>query len=199
MAKKPYDYKLDKQGVRVPDKKLKCYMLRTKDGVPYRACATPEKKKISKGEVRGAPKPANERSQPYLVSKRKAPAKAKAPPKAKAPAKPKAKAPAKPKAKAPAKEKKRVFSIEDGKKLKAHAKKHEGGMKGKHMKNMVKYMKQGDSFEEAHKKATKDDIKMVKLSPPKEGQKPKKTRAKRKSKQPPQKNKITSYLEPKNN
>jgi len=171
MVKKPYDYKLDKQGVRVPDKKLKCFMRRAKNGGMYRACATPEKKKISKGEVRGAPKPANERSQPYLVSKRKA----------------------------PAKEKKRVFSIEDGKKLKAHAKKHEGGMKGKHMKNMVKYMKQGDSFEEAHKKATKDDIKMVKLSPPKEGQKPKKTRAKRKSKQPPQKNKITSYLEPKNN
>ena len=174
MAKKPYDYKLDKQGVRVPDKKLKCFMRRAKNGAVYRACATPEKKKISKGEVRGAPKPANERKQPYLVSKAKAPAKAKA--------------------KAPAKEKKRVFSMEDGKKLKTHAKKHEGGMKGKHMKNMVKYMKQGDSFEEAHKKATKDDIKMVKLSPPKEGQKPKKTRAKKKSKQPPQKNKITSYI-----
>ena len=88
MAKKPYDYKLDKQGVRVPDRKLKCFMRRAKNGAVYRACATPEKKKISKGEVRGAPKPANERKQPYLVSKAKAPpkAKAKAPPKAKAPA-----------------------------------------------------------------------------------------------------------------
>tara|TARA_R110000744_G_scaffold361588_2_gene469381 strand:+ start:2168 stop:2749 length:582 start_codon:yes stop_codon:yes gene_type:complete len=192
MVKKPYDYKLDKQGVRVRDKKLKCYMLRAKNGGMYRACATPEKKKISKGEVRGAPKPANERKQPYLVSKAKAPAKAKAK------AKPKAKAPkmtVKTADRAKELMNKAKMNIEMMKRLKEHAKKHEGGMKGKHMKNMIKYIKQGDSFEEAHKKAKKDDIKkMVKLSPPKEGQKPKKTRAKRKPKEAPQKNKITSYM-----
>ena len=197
MAKKPYDYKLDKQGVRVRDKKLKCYMLRAKNGGMYRACATPEKKKISKGEVRGAPKPKGERVQKYMLAypnnKGKGKPKEK---KAKAPAKPKApKMTVKTADRAKELMNKAKMNIEMMKRLKEHAKKHEGGMKGKHMKNMIKYIKQGDSFEEAHKKAKKDDIKkMVKLSPPKEGQKPKKTRAKRKPKEAPQKNKITSYM-----
>ena len=41
--------------------------------------------------------------------------------------------------------------------LKEHSKKHEGGMRGKHMRNMVKFMKQGDSFTKAHNKAKKLD------------------------------------------
>lgn len=43
------------------------------------------------------------------------------------------------------------------KKLREHAKQHEGGMRGKHMRNMVKFMKAGDSFNKAHKKAKKLD------------------------------------------
>tara|TARA_R100000697_G_scaffold112686_1_gene130446 strand:- start:733 stop:1200 length:468 start_codon:yes stop_codon:yes gene_type:complete len=42
-------------------------------------------------------------------------------------------------------------------KLKEHAKKHEGGMRGKHMKNMVKFMKEGDTFSTAHTKAKRLD------------------------------------------
>jgi len=38
-------------------------------------------------------------------------------------------------------------------KLKEHSKKHTGGMSGKHMKNMVKFVKAGDSFSKAHSKA----------------------------------------------
>ena len=37
--------------------------------------------------------------------------------------------------------------------LKEHSKLHKGGMSSKHMKNMVKFMKQGDSFSKAHNKA----------------------------------------------
>lgn len=45
-------------------------------------------------------------------------------------------------------------------KLIEHSKKHKGGMNGKHMKNMVKFMKEGDSFTKAHNKAKKlDDLK----------------------------------------
>jgi len=47
----------------------------------------------------------------------------------------------------------------DMKKLQEHSKSHEGGMKGKHMKNMIKFMKQGDSFKKAHEKAKKEDEK----------------------------------------
>lgn len=39
------------------------------------------------------------------------------------------------------------------KKLKEHSKKHIGGMNGKHMKNMVKFVKAGDTFSKAHSKA----------------------------------------------
>jgi len=44
-------------------------------------------------------------------------------------------------------------------KLKEHAKLHPGGMRGKHMKNMVKFMSDGDSFSVAHSKAKKLDNK----------------------------------------
>ena len=40
-----------------------------------------------------------------------------------------------------------------------HSKKHEGGMRGKHMRNMIKFMKQGMSFAMAHKKAMELDKK----------------------------------------
>ena len=43
------------------------------------------------------------------------------------------------------------------KRLKEHSKAHEGGMKGKHMKNMVKFVKQGDTFSKAHSKAKEMD------------------------------------------
>jgi hypothetical protein len=39
--------------------------------------------------------------------------------------------------------------------LKEHSKLHKGGMRSKHMKNMVKFMKEGDSFTKAHNKAMK--------------------------------------------
>ena len=42
-------------------------------------------------------------------------------------------------------------------KLREHAKQHPGGMTGKHMKNMVKFMRAGDSFAKAHGKAKKLD------------------------------------------
>jgi len=41
----------------------------------------------------------------------------------------------------------------DEERLKEHAKQHKGGMRSKHMRNMVKFMKEGDSFAKAHKKA----------------------------------------------
>jgi hypothetical protein len=44
-------------------------------------------------------------------------------------------------------------------KLKEHAKNHKGGMMSKHMKNMMKFMKAGDSFTKAHNKAMKLDKK----------------------------------------
>lgn len=45
------------------------------------------------------------------------------------------------------------------KRLMKHSEMHEGGMKGKHMKNMVKFMRAGDSFTVAHNKAKKLDEK----------------------------------------
>lgn len=38
-----------------------------------------------------------------------------------------------------------------------HSKMHKGGMQSKHLKNMIKFMKQGDSFSVAHNKAKKLD------------------------------------------
>ena len=43
------------------------------------------------------------------------------------------------------------------KKLKEHSKLHKGGMSSKHMKNMMKFVKMGDSFSVAHNKAKKLD------------------------------------------
>tara|TARA_R100000734_G_scaffold18690_2_gene16163 strand:+ start:558 stop:749 length:192 start_codon:yes stop_codon:yes gene_type:complete len=45
------------------------------------------------------------------------------------------------------------------KKLETHSKKHKGGMNSKHMKNMMKFMKAGDAFITAHKKAVDLDKK----------------------------------------
>ncbi len=42
-------------------------------------------------------------------------------------------------------------------KLREHSKAHKGGMRGKHMKNMIKFMSMGDSFAKAHSKAKKLD------------------------------------------
>ncbi len=54
------------------------------------------------------------------------------------------------------------------KRLKSHAKKHKGGMQSAHMKNMKKFMKDGDSFIKAHGKAVKlDKMKRPKTSKPK--------------------------------
>tara|TARA_R100001460_G_scaffold56836_1_gene96588 strand:- start:741 stop:1013 length:273 start_codon:yes stop_codon:yes gene_type:complete len=40
-----------------------------------------------------------------------------------------------------------------------HSKQHKGGMRGKHMRNMIKMMKEGMSFAMAHKKAVEMDKK----------------------------------------
>ncbi len=56
-------------------------------------------------------------------------------------------------------EKTKKLSNEDMSKLLKHSKSHEGGMKGKHIKNMIKFMKEGDSFKKAHEKAKKEDEK----------------------------------------
>jgi transposase len=40
-------------------------------------------------------------------------------------------------------------------KLREHSKLHPNGMRGKHMRNMVKFMKEGMSFNKAHSKAVK--------------------------------------------
>ena len=45
------------------------------------------------------------------------------------------------------------------KKLMEHSKMHKGGMNSKHMKNMVKLMRAGDTFTKAHKKAMELDKK----------------------------------------
>jgi len=49
-----------------------------------------------------------------------------------------------------------MLSEKNNLKLREHSKKH-GGMNSKHMKNMVKFMKAGDSFSKAHMKAKKLD------------------------------------------
>lgn len=45
--------------------------------------------------------------------------------------------------------------------LREHAKQHKGGMRSKHMINMKKFIKEGDSFEKAHRKAMAEDKKGV--------------------------------------
>jgi len=39
----------------IPNKKLKCFILKAKNGAPYRTCTTPEKNKKPKKTVRGMP------------------------------------------------------------------------------------------------------------------------------------------------
>ena len=57
------------------------------------------------------------------------------------------------------KTKKGEISEANMKKLKEHSKLHKGGMSSKHIKNMLKFMKEGDSFSMAHNKAVKLDAK----------------------------------------
>jgi len=51
--------------------------------------------------------------------------------------------------------KKNKLSESEMKKSKEHSKLHKGGMNSKHMKDMIKFMKEGNSFSTAHKKAMK--------------------------------------------
>ena len=48
------------------------------------------------------------------------------------------------------------------KRLKEHSKLHKGGMSSAHMKNMVKFVKEGMSFSAAHNKAVEIDKKKSK-------------------------------------
>ncbi len=50
----------------VPNDKLKCFMLRAKNGGMYRTCATPEKKLKPKTQVRDDPIPSRLRKKPYV-------------------------------------------------------------------------------------------------------------------------------------
>lgn len=52
-----------------------------------------------------------------------------------------------------------MIDAREKKRLETHSKKHAGGMKSKHMKNMKKFMEAGDSFIVAHNKAKKLDNK----------------------------------------
>lgn len=54
-----------------------------------------------------------------------------------------------------------MIDAKEMKKLITHSKKHSGGMKGKHMKNMKKFMEAGDSFIVAHNKAKKTRHKKI--------------------------------------
>ena len=51
--------------------------------------------------------------------------------------------------------------------IKEHSKLHKGGMNSKHIKNMVKLMKKGDTFSTAHTKAKKMDSELKTKSKPK--------------------------------
>ena len=55
--------------------------------------------------------------------------------------------------------KKKKLSKKTMDRLKEHSKAHKGGMMGKHMKNMKKFMEAGDTFSTAHTKAKKEDSK----------------------------------------
>tara|TARA_Y100000592_G_scaffold98517_1_gene171838 strand:+ start:2823 stop:3080 length:258 start_codon:yes stop_codon:yes gene_type:complete len=55
----------------------------------------------------------------------------------------------------------RGLTLAQTKKLMEHSKMHKGGMNGKHMKNMVKFMRAGDTFAKAHNKAKKLDEKKM--------------------------------------
>lgn len=49
------------------------------------------------------------------------------------------------------------ISAAEMKRLKTHSKLHKGGMSSKHMKNMKKFMRMGDSFILAHNKSVRLD------------------------------------------
>ena len=51
------------------------------------------------------------------------------------------------------------LTLAQTKKLMEHSKMHVGAMKSKHMQNMVKFMRAGDTFAKAHKKAVEIDKK----------------------------------------
>jgi hypothetical protein len=62
----------------IPNKKLKCWMGKAKNGATYRACATPEKNKQPKKMVRGKPRVGGKGGEKaYPDGKPKAPKKAK--------------------------------------------------------------------------------------------------------------------------
>jgi len=68
-----------------------------------------------------------------------------------------------------------MINKEDEEKLIKHSKNHKGGMISKHMKNMIKFMKSGDTFKKAHNKAVLEDKqKMPKLVKISKSDKPKK-------------------------
>jgi len=55
------------------------------------------------------------------------------------------------------KSKKKSLTKKQMDKIKEHSKLHKGGMSSKHIKNMKKFMMEGDSFTKAHNKAKKLD------------------------------------------
>ena len=55
----------------------------------------------------------------------------------------------------------RGLTLAQTKKLMEHSKMHKGLMKSKHMQNMVKFMRAGDTFAKAHKKAVELDKKKM--------------------------------------
>ena len=65
-ALEPPKEKKEKATKNVPNKKLKCFMLTAKNGKPYRTCATPEKDKKPKKQVRDNPRPADNRVKPVV-------------------------------------------------------------------------------------------------------------------------------------
>ena len=56
----------------------------------------------------------------------------------------------------------KILSKKTMDRLREHAKAHQGGMRGKHMRNMKKVMEAGDTFSTAHTKAMREDKKMKK-------------------------------------
>ena len=76
-----------------------------------------------------------------------------------------------------------MLSKADMDKLKEHSKLHKGGMSGRHMKNMKKFMENGDSFAVAHNKAKELDKKMngngKKMAKPESGKNGEKERNKK--------------------
>ena len=59
----------------------------------------------------------------------------------------------------PVGQKKKKLSKKTMDRLREHSKAHKGGMRGKHMRNMKKFMEAGDTFSTAHTKAVREDKK----------------------------------------